>query len=574
MRDPEKDEKCKELYNELATYSRMFDWVDRWAKEKPNYIALIEYNTGEKVTWKDFATKSKAFAAKLLKMGIHKGDVVATLLVLLKEHVYLMYACYRIGAILAPLDPRLKAHEVDRCFEQMKPKAFFCLGNTPVTDFRPIISEMIEKHGKANGGSCEYFIQFQKEADQIVDGAVGILEFAKDIKKIFIAALLTGKVKKAQKLVTKRDPILIIFTTGSTGYPKPALICSENILIQNIGLSVAFDIEPNDVMLVNLPPSHVGCVTEQLATTIYSGGTSVLLHVFKPDESLDAIQKYKVSTFGQIPALFAMEWRLPNYKDYDLSTLKFALYGGQAVTRQFLEQLSTMAGKFGTGLGLTETGGFCTYTPLDGTVDDILASIGFEMPLCPISIRDVMKEDGTAGDEKGKGEVGEICFSGPQIFLGYLNDEENTRKTISKDGYLYTGDLGSYDEKGLHFAGRSKLMIKPKGYTVSPTEVEDFISSKLKPKIANVAVVGVEHDVITEGIMAFVEKKLDADLSSDEVLAACNDMASYKRPSHVEILEPQGIPLNRVAKTDYMELKSRAQAIVQQLRSRGAWDKM
>jgi len=574
MRDPEKDEKCKELYNELATYSRMFDWVDRWAKEKPNDIALIEYNTGEKVTWKDFATKSKAFAAKLLKMGIHKGDVVATMLVLLKEHVYLMYACYRIGAILAPLDPRLKAHEVDRCFEQMKPKAFFCLGNTPVTDFRPIISEMIEKHGKANGGSCEYFIQFQKEADQIVDGAVGILEFAKDIKKIFIAALLTGKVKKAQKLVTKRDPILIIFTTGSTGYPKPALICSENILIQNIGLSVAFDIEPNDVMLVNLPPSHVGCVTEQLATTIYSGGTSVLLHVFKPDESLDAIQKYKVSTFGQIPALFAMEWRLPNYKDYDLSTLKFALYGGQAVTRQFLEQLSTMAGKFGTGLGLTETGGFCTYTPLDGTVDDILASIGFEMPLCPISIRDVMKEDGTAGDEKGKGEVGEICFSGPQIFLGYLNDEENTRKTISKDGYLYTGDLGSYDEKGLHFAGRSKLMIKPKGYTVSPTEVEDFISSKLKPKIANVAVVGVEHDVITEGIMAFVEKKLDADLSSDEVLAACNDMASYKRPSHVEILEPQGIPLNRVAKTDYMELKSRAQAIVQQLRSRGAWDKM
>ena len=120
MRDPKKDERCLELNKELEQYPRMFDWVDRWAKEKPNAPALIEYNTGEEVTWKDFATKSKAFAAKLLSMGIQKGDVVATTLVLLKEHVFLMYACYRIGAIIAPLDPRLKAHEVDQCFKQMK----------------------------------------------------------------------------------------------------------------------------------------------------------------------------------------------------------------------------------------------------------------------------------------------------------------------------------------------------------------------------------------------------------------------------------------------------------------------
>jgi acyl-CoA synthetase (AMP-forming)/AMP-acid ligase II len=573
MRNSKKNQRCLDLLRELEDYSRMFDWVDRWAKEKPNDIALIEYNTGEKVTWKDFATKSKAFAAKLLSMGIEKGDVVATTLVLLKEHVFLMYACYRIGAIIAPLDPRLKTHEVDECFKRMKPKAFFCLGNTPVTDFRPIITEMIKKHGKANGGSCEHFIQFQKEADQIVKGAVGIVEFAKDIKKIFIKALITGRVKKAQKRIAKRDPILIIFTTGSTGYPKPALICSENILIQNIGLVVAFDMEPNDLMLVNLPPSHVGCTTEQLASTIYSGGTSVILHIFKPDDSLDAIQKYKITLFGQIPALFAMQWRLPNYKDYDLSSLKFALYGGQTVTRQFLEQLSTMAPQFGTGLGLTETGGFCTYSPLDGTVDDILASVGFDAPFCPISIREVMKKDGTAGEEKPKGEVGEICFSGPQLFLGYLNDEDNTRKTLSKDGFLYTGDLGSYDEKGLHFAGRSKLLIKPKGNNVFPSEVEEFISSQLKTKVANVAIVGAQHDIITEAIMAFVEKKPNINLKIDEIHEACKRMVSYKRPSHIEILESGAMPLNRVAKTDYVELKSRAGLIVEQLRNKGAWDK-
>ena len=573
MRDPQKDQKCLELAKELDTYPRMFDWVDRWARERPNELALIEYNTGEEVTWKEFSIKSKAFAAKLLKMGIGKGDVVATMLVLLKEHIYLMYACYRIGAIIAPLDPRLKTDEVDRCFQQMKPKAFFCLGRTEVTDFRLIISAMIERHGKTNGGSCEYFIQFQKEKDEIVSGAQSIVEFASDIKKIFIISLLTGKVKRAQKKVSKRDPILIIFTTGSTGYPKPALLCSENILVQNIGLMVGFDMEADDKMLVNLPPSHVGCTTEQLATTIFAGGTSVILHIFKPDHSLDAIQKYRVTLFGQIPALFAMEWRLPNYHEYDLSSLKFALYGGQTVTRQFLEQLAAMAPKFGTGLGLTEIGGFCTYSPLDGTVDDILASVGFDMPLCPISIREPMMEDGRAGNEKPAGEIGEICFSGPQVFLGYLNDEENTRKTISKEGILYTGDLGSYDEKGLHFAGRSKLLIKPKGNNVFPTEVEEFISGALKSKVAGVAVVGAPHDVFTEAIIAFVEKKPDVDLAPEDVIEACKKIASYKRPSHVEILPPEGMPLNRVAKTNYVTLKAEAELIVENLRSKGGWDR-
>lgn len=574
MKDPQKDRRCEELFQELNDYPRMFDWVDRWAKEKPNDFAIIEYNTGEKITWKDFATRSRAFAAKLLKMGIGKGDVVASMLVLLKEHIYLMYACYRIGAIIAPLDPRLKSHEVDQAFQKMKPKAFFCLGNTAVTDFRPIISDMIQKHGKSNGGSCEHFIQFQKEPDQIVEGAVGIVEFASDIKKAYLLSLVTGKVKKAQKKVGKRDPILIIFTTGSTGYPKPALLCSENILIQNIGLSVAFGMEKDDSMLVNLPPSHVGCTTEQMGTTIFAGGTSVILHIFKPDDSLDAIQKYKITLFGQIPALFAMEWRLPNYKEYDISSLKFALYGGQTVTRQFLEQLAAMAPQFGTGLGLTETGGFCTYSPLDGTVDDILASIGFDMPICPISIREAMKPDGTAGREKPAGEVGEICFSGPQIFLGYLNDEENTRKTISKDGYLYTGDLGSYDEMGLHFSGRSKLVIKPKGNNVFPTEVEEFISSSLKAKVAGVAVVGVPHEVFTEGIVAFVEKKQEMELLAREVMEVCLNIASFKRPSHVEILEHGDMPLNRVAKTDYVELKARAVKIVEELRKKGKWDRV
>ncbi|MHA1371432.1 MAG: AMP-binding protein, partial [Promethearchaeota archaeon] len=122
MRDPEKDKECLRRYQEMQDTgrTRMFDWLDYWAKERSDELAIIEYDTGEEVTWKEFALKTKAMAAKLLSMGIKKGDVVATTLVLLKEHVFLMYACYRIGAIIAPLDPRLKTHELDRCFTLAK----------------------------------------------------------------------------------------------------------------------------------------------------------------------------------------------------------------------------------------------------------------------------------------------------------------------------------------------------------------------------------------------------------------------------------------------------------------------
>ncbi|MHA1820242.1 MAG: class I adenylate-forming enzyme family protein [Promethearchaeota archaeon] len=567
MRDPEMNEQCLREAEQLKEKPLITDWIDYWAKKKPNDIAIIEYNTGAKVTWKEFSTATKAFAAKLLDIGIKKGDIVATTLVLLKEHVYLMYACYRIGAIIAPLDPRLKVSEVDYCFSQMKPKAYFFLGPTEAGDFSKIAEAMMKKYGDV----CKTWVQFT--GDQAIDGAVMVKDFASDIKKVYLKrGILLGQVKKATKKVKPRDPCLIIFTTGSTGKPKPALLCHEAILYQNIGLKVGFGMTEDDRMLINLPPSHVGCTTEQLATILFGGGTAVLLHIFKPEQSLDAIQKYKCTVLGQIPALFAMEWRLPNYKDYDLSSLRFAIYGGQSVTRKFLEQLSQMAPKFGTGLGLTETAGFVTYTPLDGTVDDILASVGYDAPFYPISIREPMKPDGTAGDEKKPGEVGEICFKGPQTFNGYLNNEEATRQTLSKDGYLYTGDLGTYDEKGLHFAGRAKFVIKPKGYQVFPPEIEEFLMSKLKDKITNIAIVGAKHEVFSEGVMCFVEKKPGVELTEEEVYEASKEMAAYKRPSHVVILEPGEFPLNRVAKTDYKTLRERAEEIAEQLRKEGKWD--
>ena len=566
MKDQEKDARCRRMYEALLP--NIADYVALYAKERPGDAAIVEHNTGETVTWKTFNTSVSAFAAKLLSIGLTRGDIIATSLPLLKEHVYLIYACYRIGVIIAPLDLRLKAGEIRYCLDKMKPKAYFFLGKTPVADFRPTIREVMT--------ACPYvrhWVQFQKEAGLVMDGAVGISEFIKDIKKVFLLNVVTGRVKKARRQIGKRDPALIIFTTGSTGSPKPALLCHENILIQNIGLCAGFELMRSDRMLINLPPSHVGCTTEQLGTVLFGGGVAVILHIFDAKLSLEAIEKHRVTVIGQIPALFNMEWRLPDYGKHDLSSLRFAIYGGQAVPKEFLVKMKAMAPRIGTGLGLTETAGFCTYTDVDADVDELAQGIGYDSPLCPLTIHDFMKPDGTAGTEKPNGDIGEICFSGPQIFLGYLGDPENTAKTVSKEGICYTGDVGYYDGKGLHFSGRAKLVLKPKGYPVFPEDVERHTHDKLRDRAAQVAVLGVEHEVFSEGIMAFVECMEGKTITPAEVLAACGDISAYSRPSHVVILKAGEIPLNRVAKTDYLTLKARAAAIVEELRSRGAWDR-
>jgi acyl-CoA synthetase (AMP-forming)/AMP-acid ligase II len=270
--------------------------------------------------------------------------------------------------------------------------------------------------------------------------------------------------------------------------------------------------------------------------------------------------------------MFAMQWRLPDYDQYDLSSIEMVCYGGQAATIPMIEKMYTMGPQVTSGLGLTEASGFITYTPLDASLDVLSTSIGVDQPVTPVTIRQPMKDDGSAGEVLADGTIGEICVAGPQVFLGYVNDEAATRKTISTDGILYTGDLGYRDEKGLHYTGRSKLVIKPKGYQVYPAQVEEHFAA-LRTKVAAVGAVGAPHDVFTEGIVLFVERHAEVDLSDDELREHARGIAAYMRPHHFEILEPGTFPLNRVNKTDYVLLRATAAQLIAALRELGRWDR-
>jgi len=550
-------------------------YIDKWAKETPNKIAIIQHEDNRKITYKQLKTLSDFFALRLVDMGIKKGDIVATQMVLFPEHAALMYACLKIGAIFAPLDLRLKKEEVKRDLDKIKPKIFFFHGKTPLIDFNEI--------GEHIRNNCEYINHFvqvlaEPDKDQAIEGAITIQQMMSKPKLVWlkIKDVFTGDLNKQYKNIDTKTPALIIFTTGTTGAPKPALMNHENIIIQNRILEKGSGMGSNDSVLVNLPPSHVGCITETMQTILFLGGTAVFLKIFNVKESLKAIEKHKVTVLGQIPTQFRMMWADPDYKNYDLSSLKFAVYGGSAVDVEFLNELATMAPKFGTGIGMTETAGFTTFTPDGISVDEMAGQVGrYFDELAKVSIRKPMNEDGTAGEELPDGENGEICYHPPIVFMGYYNLPEETAKAISKEGILYSGDLGYFKNMGtyraLYLSGRAKFIIKQKGYQVFPDEVQAFIADH--PKVGMVDVVGVKHKLFDEGIFAFVKPKPDVELSPDEITEHCKNIASYKRPQHVEIWPTdKDFPITRTTKIDKIELKKEAEKIVEKLRKEGKWD--
>ena len=299
----------------------------------------------------------------------------------------------------------------------------------------------------------------------------------------------------------------------------------------------------------------------------------MLLHIFDAEKSLEAIQQHRVTVLGQIPALFTLEWNHPRHRELDLSSVRMAIYGGQSVPRSFLDRLRQMAPEIGTGLGLTELSGFCTYTALGASAEDLAEGIGFDMPLCPIS-PSARRWRPTAPPARScrPARSARSASRARRCSSATWTIRRRPRRQSRRTGLCYTGDLGPNGERGLRLAGRSKLLIKPKGFQVFPGDVENAMVSALAGRVSAAACVGAEHAVWAEAIVAFVECAPDATVTAAEVQRACGAIASYARPSHVEVVPAGTLPLNRVAKTDYLALRDRARGIVEALRREGKWD--
>ena len=317
--------------------------VARWAKAKPEATAIVSAEGDRFVSWRDFDRFTAALARELLRLGFVKGDFLVTFLPMSVDHVLLEYSCFKIGVIVAPLDLRLSSSEVIRALQILRARGFAGLGVKAPFDFRELWRAVQEQCGW-----IEHLIAV--DSNEPIEGARSFASLAGPAWEA-VRDRSTELDESFDHGVTEDDGALVIFTTGSTGSPKPALLSHRNITVQNMCISGCFfGGDHGTRTLVNLPASHVGGQTEILMSTLFGGGTAVLLEVFDASRTLRAIAQHGVEILGQIPVMFSLEWMLKDYDRHDLSSLKFAAYGGNAVSRPFVGKLATMAPEIGTGL--------------------------------------------------------------------------------------------------------------------------------------------------------------------------------------------------------------------------------
>jgi len=550
-------------------------YLEKWAGNMPHGQAVIQHEEKRLLTYEQFNELVDLYVLRLVEMGLCKGDRVAGVSLHSITYLALQFACFKTGVIVCPLDIKLKTSETISAIEMITPRVLFLLDDRSSEETRALI-EMAQR----KCSSLEHFVQFRLSENET------LFPEAEDGNKLFdVSALeelrkndsLVDACKIRYEGITTEDPALIIFTTGTTsGAPKPAVLQHQCVIAQMEITELSKNQKGQELrMMCSLPDSHVGGTTIQPYSAIYSGGTAILVHRFNPRVVLEAISQWRATWFGAVPMMFRMMWCQPDYDQFDLSSLRCVYYAGSTVNVDFLEELSTMAEMFGTSLGMTETAGFATISPFPVTPEELAGQVGMVTSIANITIREPMAADGSAGEELPIGELGEICYHPPLVFLGYFGMPEETAKAISQEGILYSGDIGCFENKGsynaLYIKGRKKFMVKQKGYNVFPDEVAAFISQMSEVK--DVHVVGATHRFFDEGVVAFVKKEDDTNLSEQEVLDYCKGIASYKRPQHVVLLVAgEEFPVNRVGKIDLIRLTEQANCLVEQLRNNGGWD--
>ena len=524
------------------------EYITKHARKKPDQVAMVQFD--RRVTYKEFDEKTDTIAKNFLKIGLQRGDVISTLITMSIEQMFIQYAAQKIGCAVVTMDLRYKTKELVELWNISKPRVVVFIGDTGEKKITGIV-----ENAMAECPGVERWYQFMGEP---VGGTMPYSELLVDPGGEWDARLAV-----ARQSVDPGDTALVIFTTGSTGRPKGALLTHENIMHSCRIEAREFHAVEDDVILVNLPPSHVGGQTEQSLTMFCAGGKAVLIPMFDARKTLEQIQKERVTLFGQIPAQYFLEWRLPDYDQFDLSSLRMVVYGGSMVPAEFIKKLKEMAPVAATGMGLTEVSGFCTFSDVspDADPEQLYNNVGKPPAEIALRICDPTAAPGTMGAEVPRGEVGEACYSGPVVMKGYLNDPEATALALVKDDagttWLRSGDLGILDGNGnLVPKGRTKWQFKSRGYLINSSEIEEFLS--MHEKIRDAVVVGVPHSIYGYVPYYFVVPAdgRTSSITEAEIHEHAKELASYKRPAAIEI-RPY-FPLNRVNKTDVAKLRQKA----------------
>lgn len=527
----------------MAEVKLIWQYVSKWAEIFPNREAIV-FND-RRITYREFYARVRRVAKLLLELGVQKGDRVCTLSAARDEYMYVYMATAMVGGIWYGLNPKYLRDELVYQVTDATPKVGFLVRNYDVTN-RDYKDDMLALQEACP--QLEHLVVFDNPWE-------GTLDFHKEMAKE--RSHLDGELEKRIKKVDQHDPTLIIYTSGTTGKPKGAVLTHRNIIANVEAQNPHFfgnnyKVGDENKSLIHFPINHVACSVEIVMGALQTGSTLILMDRFDPAATLKMVQDEKVRLLGQVPAMWMLEFLLPDFDKYDLSSLEGVVWSGAAASEEMINKLKKTGAILMTGYGQTENSGFITFTEPGDSMEDLMRTAGKCDPAFELKI---MSPDGR---EMPRGEVGEIWMRGDLVMKGYWNRPRETAETITPDGWLKSGDLATMDERGyITIVGRTKDMFKSGGYNVYPREIEAVLEQH--PAVAFASVIAIPDDVWQEVGKAYVMPVPGKNVDPEELRALCKkQLANYKVPKQFEI-RPL-LPLLPSGKVDKLTLKKEAQA--------------
>lgn len=510
-----------------ATLTAMFDRAVALRPDEPAY----HYFDGS-LTYRELDRDSDAFACFLQDKGVGAGHRVMVCLQNVPASVVAMVACAKIGVITVLANPMYKARELAGLFEDCSPRAIVC--------HDAAVDESLRMLAEEGGGNLPPLILAVSPHDRQTRGDPWLGDKAPhkplDGAQRFEDALAGKRGEVPQRPeIGADDTAMLVYTSGTTGRPKGAMISHGNMVSAARFYRDWVDLGEGDVVLALAPLFHVTGLSGHVFLAIDAAVPLVLSYRFEPRVMLDAIAEHRPTfSVGAITALMALTGHDGFVKEA-FAGFRALLSGGApippAIHTQFFEKTGVSIGNV---YGLTETSGPITASPLGGSipVDEQSGALSTGVP---VNGTEITFRDGD-GNEVEVGEVGELVARGPGVVRGYWNKPQETADSMRDFGFM-TGDMGFRDAEGwIYLADRKKDMIIASGYKVWPREVEDVIY--LHPAVREVAVVGVQDAYRGETVKAVVSLKPGMAAEPDEIAAFCKArLAAYKYPRLVEIVD-------------------------------------
>lgn len=514
--------------------TRISDYVAWHAARTPDAVALVH---GEhRISYSELMRQVDLLARALLVAGVRKGDRVATLSAPHPDFVVSLLAASSIGAVWLGLNPRYRLPELQHILTDSAPKVLLARGSLFDRSYASEINAL-----RASCASLEH-IAMLDDGDGIAN-AVPIGEFLDTGN-----AITERQLNEARADVGGRDACLLVYTSGSTGAPKGALLHHAGIIDFTEICSAVWPVTPHR-SINYFPINHIGSVVDCLMPCLLAGGTQILLEQFDATVCLELIERERVTFWGSVPSTFQMQLALPDFARFDLSSVQLIAWGGAAMPRETLVQLRAICPNLATNYGMTETSSAITIIEPTDDLDILANTVGH--PRSGIEVR-LMTEDGHVAAD---GQPGEIQVRSQSNFLGYWQQPDATAAAFTADGFFRTGDLGERRTDGrIRLIGRLREMYKSGGYNVYPREVETVIETH--PAVAAAAVVSIPDPLWQEVGVAYVVLK--EAISAEQLEQYCRDrLANYKLPKRFVITAE--LPLLPIGKVDKRTLRTWAE---------------